>query len=153
MSEVDPRAEERVGSVLHEKWTLERLLGVGGMGAVYAARHRNGARAAVKVLSPAGGRQPMIRERFLREENPDIVLVSPLVRFGSEQSDWVKSAKALGIPVGFPVFSWDNLTTKGIIHVAPDRVFVWNDVQKREATQYCGIPAANGRMPCPRNPC
>jgi hypothetical protein len=83
------------------------------------------------------------RERFLREENPDIVLVSPLVRFGSEQSDWVKSAKALGIPVGFPVFSWDNLTTKGIIHVVPDRVFVWNDVQKREATQYCGIPAAN----------
>jgi len=81
------------------------------------------------------------RERFLREEDPDVVLVSPLVRFGSEQSDWVKSARALGIPVGFPVFSWDNLTTKGIIHVAPDRVFVWNDVQKREATQYYGIPA------------
>jgi hypothetical protein len=80
------------------------------------------------------------RERFLQEEAPDVVLVSPLVRFGSEQSDWVKSAKALGIPVGFPVFSWDNLTTKGVIHVEPDRVFVWNAVQKREATQYYGIP-------------
>lgn len=63
----DPRAEERVGSVLHEKWTLERLLGVGGMGAVYAARHRNGARAAVKVLSPSMGRVPHIRKRFLHE--------------------------------------------------------------------------------------
>jgi serine/threonine-protein kinase len=63
----DPRAEERVGSVLHEKWTLERLLGVGGMGAVYAARHRNGARAAVKVLSPSMGRLPHIRKRFLHE--------------------------------------------------------------------------------------
>jgi serine/threonine-protein kinase len=63
----DPRAEQRVGSVLHEKWTLERLLGVGGMGAVYAARHRNGARAAVKVLSPQSGRLPHIRDRFLRE--------------------------------------------------------------------------------------
>ena len=63
------------------------------------------------------------------------MLVSPLVRFGSEQADWVKSARALGIPVGFPVFSWDNLTTKGIIHVQPDRVFVWNEVQKREATR------------------
>ena len=83
------------------------------------------------------------RERFLNEEAPDVVLVSPLVRFGSEQSDWVKSAKALGIPVGFPVFSWDNLTTKGVIHVAPDRVFVWNAVQKREATEYYGIPAEN----------
>ena len=79
-------------------------------------------------------------ERFLREERPDVVLVSPLVRFGGEQAEWVKSARALGIPVGFPVFSWDNLTTKGIIHVRPDRVFVWNEVQKREATEYYGIP-------------
>ena len=75
----------------------------------------------------------------LTDEAPDVLLVSPLVRFGSEQSDWVKSAKALGIPVGFPVFSWDNLTTKGVIHVEPDRIFVWNAVQKREATEYYGI--------------
>jgi hypothetical protein len=80
------------------------------------------------------------RERFLVDERPDVVLVSPLVRFGSEQADWVKSARALGIPVGFPVFSWDNLTTKGIVHVHPDCVFVWNAVQKREATEYYGFP-------------
>ena len=80
------------------------------------------------------------RERFLQDERPDVVLVSPLVRFGSEQADWVKSARALGIPVGFPVFSWDNLTTKGIVHVHPDRVFVWNEFQKHEATEYYGIP-------------
>ena len=78
----DPRADERVGSVFHEKWTLERLLGVGGMGAVYAARHRNGARAAVKILSPAASRQPQIRNRFLKEgyaanraEHPNAVKV------------------------------------------------------------------------------
>jgi serine/threonine-protein kinase len=64
---VDPRIAERVGTVLHDKWTLERLLGVGGMGAVYAARHRNGARAAVKVLSPAVGDVPHVRKRFLKE--------------------------------------------------------------------------------------
>jgi hypothetical protein len=81
------------------------------------------------------------RERFLQDERPEVVLVSPLVRFGSEQADWVKSARALGIPVGFPVFSWDNLTTKGIVHVHPDCVFVWNAVQRREATEYYGIPA------------
>jgi hypothetical protein len=81
------------------------------------------------------------RERFLQAERPDVVLVSPLVRFGSEQADWVKSARALGIPVGFPVFSWDNLTTKGIVHVEPDRVFVWNAVQQREATEFYGIPS------------
>lgn len=63
----DPRAEERVGSVLADKWTLEKLLGLGGMGAVYAARHRNGARAAVKLLHPELARNGEVRERFLRE--------------------------------------------------------------------------------------
>jgi serine/threonine-protein kinase len=37
------------------------------MGAVYAARHRNGARAAVKILHPELARMPDVRERFLRE--------------------------------------------------------------------------------------
>lgn len=63
----DPRDLERVGMVLDEKWTLEKLLGSGGMGAVYAARHRNGARSAVKVLHPDLARVPDVRERFLRE--------------------------------------------------------------------------------------
>src|ERR1019366_10711800 len=48
--DTDIRARERVGTSLNDKWTLERLLGIGGMAAVYAARHRNGARAAIKVL-------------------------------------------------------------------------------------------------------
>jgi serine/threonine-protein kinase len=63
----DPRIEERVGSTLNDKWTLEKLLGQGGMAAVYAARHRNGARAAVKMLHPELTRHPNVRERFLRE--------------------------------------------------------------------------------------
>ena len=49
--ETDTRARERVGSVLNDKWTLEALIGMGGMAAVYAARHRNGAKAAVKLLT------------------------------------------------------------------------------------------------------
>ena len=80
-------------------------------------------------------------EQYLRDERPDVVLVTPLVNLGSGQADWVKAARWLGIPVGYPVFSWDNLTTKGIIHAKPDRLFVWNDVQKQEAVKYYGIPA------------
>jgi len=57
--------QARVGTVLNDKWTLEKLLGTGGMGAVYEARHRNGARAAVKVLHPLYAREPAVRERFL----------------------------------------------------------------------------------------
>jgi serine/threonine protein kinase len=63
----DSQAQERVGCVLDDKWTLERLLGVGGMAAVYAATHRNGARAAVKVLHADLSRIKEVRERFLRE--------------------------------------------------------------------------------------
>ena len=53
--------------MLDDKWTLERLIGVGGMAAVYAATHRNGARAAVKVLHTDLSRHKEVRERFLRE--------------------------------------------------------------------------------------
>ena len=83
MSEdAERRARDRIGSTLNEKWTLERLLGLGGMAAVYAGKHRNGARAAVKVLHPTLSRHPEVRERFLREgyaanrvEHPGVVKV------------------------------------------------------------------------------
>ncbi len=65
--ETEARSAARVGRVLNGKWTLERLLGIGGMAAVYAARHRNGARAAVKVLHPQLASVLPIRDRFLRE--------------------------------------------------------------------------------------
>ena len=79
-------------------------------------------------------------EAFLQAEQPDVVLVTPLINFGSYQADYVKSAQALGIPVAFPVFSWDNLTNKGLIHVLPDRVFVWNNRQRIEAVKMHGVP-------------
>ncbi len=65
--DADERAAERVGAVLNDKWTLEKLIGIGGMAAVYAGLHRNGARAAIKVLHPALARRREIKERFLRE--------------------------------------------------------------------------------------
>lgn len=59
--------ESRVGQVLAGKWTLETLIGVGGMAAVYAARHRNGAIAAIKMLHSDFAGHPELRSRFLRE--------------------------------------------------------------------------------------
>src|ERR1019366_8783918 len=60
-------ARDRVGTTLNDKWTLERLLGIGGMAAVYAGLHRNGARAAVKILHADIAAIPEALERFLRE--------------------------------------------------------------------------------------
>jgi len=53
--------------MLNGKWKVDRLLDVGGMGAVYEATHRNGRRAAIKVLHTRFARDPEVRKRFLRE--------------------------------------------------------------------------------------
>jgi serine/threonine protein kinase len=60
-------AREREGQFLGDKWRLDRLLGLGGMAAVYEATHRNGHRAALKVLHPSLSYVPEVRQRFLEE--------------------------------------------------------------------------------------
>jgi hypothetical protein len=76
---------------------------------------------------------------FLREQRPDVVLVSPLVHQRLHQTEVVKAAREIGIPSGFLVYSLDNLSNKGRVHVAPDRTFVWNEAQRREAADLHGI--------------
>jgi hypothetical protein len=36
------------------------------------------------------------------------------------------------------VGSWDHLTTKGLIHELPDRIIVWNELQRAEAVELHG---------------
>lgn len=79
-------------------------------------------------------------EAQISAQRPDVVIVSPLVDFASDQVDVVKSAKALGIHTALAVHSWDNLTNKGLIRLLPDRVIVWNDFQKKEAVTMHGVP-------------
>lgn len=81
-------------------------------------------------------------QAFLRDQRPDLLLVTPLIELGSQQVDYVKAARALGIRSALCVASWDNLTSKGLIRVLPDHVLVWNEAQVREATQLHGVPAA-----------
>ncbi len=66
----DPVVDEalaRVGTTLREKWKLDAVLGVGGMAVVYAATHRNGTRAAVKILHSELALNALARQRFLWE--------------------------------------------------------------------------------------
>ncbi len=79
--------------------------------------------------------------KALRDAKPDAVLVTPLVDFNSDQVDLVKATRRLGLPCALAVASWDNLTNKGLIQVAPDRLLVWNEAQREEAAQLHGIPA------------
>lgn len=76
----------------------------------------------------------------IRNIKPDIILVSPLVNhLSGSQMDFVKAAHTLGIPVGLPTFSWDNFSSKGAMHVVPDRIFVWNQTQADELVNLHGI--------------
>jgi serine/threonine protein kinase/tetratricopeptide (TPR) repeat protein len=61
------RASSRLGAEIDGKYRLEALLGVGGTAAVYAARHRNGHRVALKMLHPELAGATGMRDRFLRE--------------------------------------------------------------------------------------
>ena len=67
----DPVIEElshkRLGRTVKGKWRLDRLIGVGGMAAVYAATHRNGARVALKMLHATISASSTVRARFVRE--------------------------------------------------------------------------------------
>jgi hypothetical protein len=73
-------------------------------------------------------------------QRPDVVVASPANLKDSVEIEYVKAARHLGIPSVVPVLSWDNLTTKGLIHVVPDLTLAWNDTQRDEAVRIHGIP-------------
>jgi hypothetical protein len=75
---------------------------------------------------------------FVREQRPDLVLVTPLIELGSQQVDYVKAARQLGVRSALCVASWDNLTSKGLARVLPEHVVVWNEAQKAEAVTLHG---------------
>jgi hypothetical protein len=102
-----------------------------------------GAVAATEKMLMAGERAiPVSAEMvaFLREQAPDVLLVSPLVAAASDQVEWIKAAKACGVRTAVCIASWDNLTNKGLLRIEPDLVIVWNEAQKREAHEYHYIP-------------
>jgi serine/threonine-protein kinase len=87
---VDPIATELAAAVAG-RYTLERELGRGGMGAVFLARDlRLDRPVAIKVLPPELAIRPELRERFLREtrtaaafSHPNIVSVHGVEELGS----------------------------------------------------------------------
>ena len=59
--------ERRVGSIIGGKWRIDALMGSGSMAAVYAVTHRNGSRAALKILHGSLAADVAVCERFLGE--------------------------------------------------------------------------------------
>lgn len=65
----DPNADPLVGTTLHDTYFVSRVIGEGGMGRVYEARHTriSSKRYAIKVLHSEYARNPEIRQRFQHE--------------------------------------------------------------------------------------
>ena len=71
-------AKSRLGQAVLGKWRLERLIGMGGMAAVFEAIHRNGNRVAIKILHPDLARfRRDPRALFGRGATPPIASLTP----------------------------------------------------------------------------
>jgi hypothetical protein len=106
----------------------------------YARWTRRPIEAVLRWLERSPPDDPNVRA-FVEAHRPDVVLVTPLIALGSSQIDYLRAARSLAIPTALCVWSWDHLSSKALIRELPDRVFVWNDTQKREARTLHRVPA------------
>jgi len=70
---------------------------------------------------------------------PDVVLASPANMRFTEEVEYIKAARHLGIPTAVLVLSWDNMSTKGLINLHPDLLLAWNQTHASEAILHHGI--------------
>jgi eukaryotic-like serine/threonine-protein kinase len=153
------RAQKMIGAVVKHKWTIERLIGVGGMAVVYQATHRNKKRVAIKMLHPEYSLDQRIRARFLREgyvantvghpgavrvddddvlEDGSAFLVMELLEGETVEARRVRQGGRLSAQQALPMIHQllDVLAAahaKGIVHrdLKPDNLFLNRDGQLR----------------------
>jgi hypothetical protein len=143
-----PALRERIADKLHWRIDYSRLPAPFKSPLHRAVdRHSTGADAALSQRTIARLRRleaaiPTSRRvtRYIAAQRPDAVLASPVIEFASSQIEYLKSARKLGVRTGICVASWDNLTGKGLLRFVPDRVLVWNDVQRGELEDMHWIP-------------
>lgn len=76
---------------------------------------------------------------FIASRRPDVLIVSPMNARFSEETDYVKAARKLGVPTALLVLTWDNLSTKGLIQIEPDRLLAWNAQHRDDAIAIHGV--------------
>ena len=107
----------------------------------YARWTRQPIEAVLRWLERSTPDDPAL-QAYIDNHKPDVVLITPLIALGSSQIDYLRAARSLGIPTALCVWSWDHLSSKALIRERPDRVFVWNDTQRREARKLHGVPSS-----------
>ncbi|HEY4014065.1 MAG TPA: protein kinase [Polyangiaceae bacterium] len=101
----DDRVYVTAGDVIADKYIVERLLGVGGIGFVVAARHvQLGGYFALKFLKRRYLRQPNVVERFTREARAACRL----------QSEYIARVYDVGTSDGVPFLVMEYLTGRDL---------------------------------------
>ena len=84
---------------------------------------------------------------LLAHIQPQVLLVSPTIwPKDLVEADYIHAARIMGIPSVGCINSWDNLTSKGTIHVLPDQLMVWNEPMAREAVDVHLVPEDTVRI-------
>jgi len=159
---VEEAPDELVGQTLRESYTIIRVIGEGGMGRVYEARHtRIGSkRFAVKMLHPEYARQPDVLSRFQREaeaaaqiKNPHVVDVYDVDRTadgrpfivgelldGKEFADLLTQIGKMPVPQAVRIVrqvckALAAAHAKGVVHrdMKPENVFLTGDMNHPHA--------------------
>lgn len=78
--------------------------------------------------------------KHIQKHVPDIMVVMPLINPASKETEYLKAAKSLHIPVLYSMVSWDNISSKGTFHGRPDYNVVWNESLASELSNMHGIP-------------
>jgi hypothetical protein len=101
---------------------------------------------AWRWIEAAGPASPTLVS-LLRSLEPHVMLVAPTIWPKSPvEADYFRAAHSLGIPTIGYVNSWDNLTSKGTVHVVPDVYIVWNEPIAQEAVELHDLPARSIRV-------
>lgn len=94
-------------------------------------------RAIIRFFEKFVPTNPEVGE-ILEKHKPDLVLL-PDVVFPIDRI-FMRAAKKMNYFIIGLVRSWDNLTSKGVVQILPDRLVVLNSIMVQEAIKYVGIP-------------
>src|SRR6187551_964016 len=122
----DSARDELLGVTLNGTYRVERVLGEGGMGRVYLARHTRIAqkRIAVKVLREEFARNDEVLQRFQREaeagasvSHPNVMTVFDVDRTPAGAA-YLVCEYLEGIDLGAHLKQFERLTVHAALHIA-----------------------------------
>jgi CDP-glycerol glycerophosphotransferase (TagB/SpsB family) len=94
--------------------------------------------SVVRLLDKLEPTDPQVAA-LLTKYKPDLVVIPDIV-FPVDRI-FIRAAKRAGFYTLGMVRSWDNLTSKGVVQILPDKLIVHNSTMKEEAIKLAGMPA------------